>query len=123
MSEVETMKGTEYYRRRIGDYSLVAYVTPCDDLDLSWDDTGEVLDRLNRGVYVAFDVEVVATHIPTGVAGSDYLSSNIYEHPGDFFTETGGYFICMRRNALVELRAKIQKLREGLPVLRGEVKT
>lgn len=56
-----------------------------NDLDLSWDDTGEVASKLDSGDLLAFGVIVKVYHRPTGIElGEDSLWNCIYESPKAF---------------------------------------
>lgn len=56
------------------------------DLDLSWDETGEVTAKLESGEYVAFCAHVSVTWRGYEV-GTDYLGQCIYADPADFATD------------------------------------
>ena len=113
---------TEMYRFETANFTVVAMIEPDHDLDLSWDETGEVADKLERGVYEAFETKVAVYHGDTEI-GADYLGGSIYENPRDFFKEHigakgkyGSYFRDMVRSAIAEARknykpAKPVKLR------------
>lgn len=61
-------------------------IEPDDYLDLSWDDTGEVAEKLKSGEYVAFQTRV-AVYLDGVMIGADYLGGSIYADPEDFVTE------------------------------------
>lgn len=51
-----------------------------DYIDLSFDDSGEVKEKLDIGSLIAFQVAVTVTHKPIGMElGADYLGGCIYE--------------------------------------------
>lgn len=55
------------------------------DVDLSFDDTGEVRRKLESGEFVSFQVAVTVTHTPTGIElGADYLGGCIYRDIDEF---------------------------------------
>lgn len=54
------------------------------DLDLSWDDTGEIEKGLSDGTYVAFGVVATVTHKSLGIVGRDSLWNCIYKDPIEF---------------------------------------
>ncbi|GGD03547.1 hypothetical protein GTQ45_02050 [Pyruvatibacter mobilis] len=90
---------------------LVAWdITPCDYLDLSWDDTGEVREGLESGHYVAFDSRV-AVYLDGQMIGADYLGQSIYADPADF-RDVGGYFGDMVREAVREAREALRSLKD-----------
>lgn len=105
------------YSYTLGNYRIEAFAQHCDDLDLSWDETGEVAAQLDSGEMWAFNVEVRATHVPSGITGADYLGGNIYHDATDFVREFGGYFSDMRREALRQLRSEIHRVKAELPTL------
>lgn len=91
--------------------------------DLSWDDTGEVLEKLNSGEWINV---TFAAHVylnGTEVA-ADYLGNSIYADPMEFAREHiglaakrradgrnyGCYFPDMLRTALGEARKAVTKL-------------
>lgn len=98
-------------------FRIVASVEPCRDLDLSWDDTGEVAGKLQSGEYEAFDSAVVV-YWKGAEVGADYLGQSIYADPREFFVEHiglaaksradgcnyGSYFPDMVREAIGEAR-------------------
>lgn len=89
-------------------------ISPCADLDLSWDDTGETAENINSGLWTAFDSRV-AVFYRGRVVGEDHLGQSIYENPEDFRTE-GGYFPDMIRNAIAEARAEMLR---DMPYIRA----
>lgn len=85
-----------------------------DDLDLSWDDTGEVQERLERGLYIAFVARIRVTHKETGaVLGEAYLGGNVYENASDFRRDV--YFYDMIADACGEARKVLQRL-QSMPL-------
>lgn len=103
---------------KIGRFTIRAEIRPCDDLDLSWDETGETAENLANGFWEAFDTRV-AVYLNGAKIGEDWLCQSIYENPADFFTEHygiaaksradgcnyGAYFPDMVREAIGEARA------------------
>lgn len=90
-------------------------VAPEDDLDLSWDDTGEVRDKLERGVYSAFQSRMIV-YCDGAEVGTDYLGGSVYENVRDFRDHFGmngkghgSYFSDMVREAIREARASVAK--------------
>lgn len=49
------------------------------DLDLSFDETGEVMDKLDSGEYIGFSARARVIHDEHGEIASDYLGSCIYD--------------------------------------------
>lgn len=96
---------------KIGRFTLHADITPSDQLDLSWDDTGEVREKLDSGEFYAFDTKVSVWQNGVEIA-SDWLCQSIYADAADFFTEHygckplgyGSYFPDMVRQAISEAR-------------------
>lgn len=100
------------------EYRIAWKIEPDQDLDLSWDETGEVTERLKNGEFVAFLSKVSVTHKPTGLElGSDYLGGSIYENPAEFRDHFGiraqgrrdgcnygSYFSDMVREAIAQAR-------------------
>jgi len=85
-------------------------ISPCEYLDLSWDDDGDVRDHLDAGLWEAFD-SVVRVYYRGHEIGADYLGQSIYENPADFRDHIGmndkghgSYFSDMVRGAVAEAR-------------------
>lgn len=109
-------------------FSVVAAIEPDNDLDLSFDDTGEVTEKLNSGEYEAFQTAVHVYYRGAEV-GADYLGGSIYANPRDFFKEHiglaaksradgcnyGCYFPDMIRTAIAEAR----KMLANVPHIRA----
>lgn len=108
-------------------FRVVAFIEPEDSLDLSWDDTGEVAEKINSGEYEAF-CTTVAVYFNGVEIAANYLGESIYADPADFFEEHiglaakrradgrnyGCYFPDMVREAIREARkalADVPKLR------------
>ena len=67
-------------------FRVVATIEPDEDLDLSFDETGEVAEDLDAGRSVAFRTCVEVLDKQTGaVLGSDHLGGSIYTDPSRFF--------------------------------------
>lgn len=66
-------------------YTIALEIDPSFDLDLSWDDTGEVSEKLESGEYTAFDSRVVVYNNGCEI-GSDSLGQSIYSDPSEFWT-------------------------------------
>ena len=93
-----------YWTFDTADYQIVFDVTEDDDLDLSWDDSGETAEGLESGKYVAFVARVRVIHKPSECElGFDQLHSCIYESPNQFRRESI-YFHDMVRTACLDAR-------------------
>ena len=93
------------------------------DLDLSFDDTGEVAEKLESGEYVNFCVKAECFLDGNSIA-TDYLWECVYEDPKDFQDHKGmnakGHGSCfsdMVRNVCKEGREYIQSA-EAYPTMR-----
>lgn len=85
------------------------------DLDLSWDETGEVSEKINNGFYMVFCAKA-AVFLDGKEIASDYLSQCIYENLSDFKdnlgiakTPYGSYFSAMVRAVIEEAREYLDK--------------
>jgi len=111
------------YRFQAGSYLVIARTVQDDDVDTSFDETGETADKIASGEWQAFGtiVDVIDQH--GVVIGSDSLWGSIYADPEEFFTAhrdsnpenrncsiktmpgvIGHYFPGMVRNATREAR-------------------
>lgn len=88
-------------------------VTDDQDLDLSWDETGETLEGLRSGKYVAFLARVVVWY-GGEIVGGDYLGGCVYESAREFIDHRGrnakgygSYFSDMVRGAIKEARKNL----------------
>jgi hypothetical protein len=88
-------------------------ISPCYDLDLSWDDTGETQDNINSGLWVAFDSQVIVECDGREI-GADYLGQSIYDNPANFRDHIGmngkgygSYFSDMVSEAIKQARQTI----------------
>ena len=64
-------------------FTVIVDALPEDSLDLSWDDTGEVADKLDDGEYVAFCARVRVLYHGMELS-SDYLGECIYFDISEF---------------------------------------
>ena len=93
-------------------------IYPSENPDLSWDDTGEVSEKLNTGEYLAFDSRLQVIHRASGLElGADYLGASIYSDPKDFRDHFGcrpkgygSYFSDMVRTAIDSAREQLNTL-------------
>ena len=97
-------------------FIVQALIEPDSDLDLSWDDTGEVREKLDSGEYEAFQTEVRVLFRGAEIA-ADYLGGSIYAEPRDFFKEHvgargryGSYFRDMVGRAIKEAREQLSHM-------------
>lgn len=94
------------------------------DIDLSWDEDGEVARRLNSGELEMFAVRARCVHKGTGMEAEDYLGGCIYETPDAFRDHmacgrerretgrnVGSSFSDMVRSVVAEMRANVAKAR------------
>jgi hypothetical protein len=102
---------------RTKNFTVRAMIEPDCDLDLSFDDSGEVTAALESGDMVAFQTKV-AVYYHGAEIGADYLGGSIYREPREFFREHiglaaksradgcnyGAYFPDMVREAISEAR-------------------
>ena len=94
-------------------------VAPDLDVDTSFDETGEVDEKLSSGEWVAFESHVYVVHKETGtVLCEDYLGGSIYEDPKTFRDHFGmnanghgSYFSDMVRTACAEARKQLAALK------------
>lgn len=82
-----------------------------DTVDLSWDDTGEVAEKLADGEWAVYTFHAEVIERATGnTIGEDYLGGSIYGDPEDFRDHVGSqgkhgsYFTDMIREAIREAR-------------------
>lgn len=94
-----------------------------DDQDISWDDTGEVREKLESGEWgnYTFSVHV---YLDGHEVASDHLGNSIYADPNEFAREHiglaaksradgcnyGAYFPDMIRQALGEARREVNRM-------------
>lgn len=97
-------------------FSIRWDVAPCYDLDLSWDDNGDVAANISSGLWLAFDSRIRVLLDGKEIA-VDYLGQCIYENPRDFRDHFGmnnkghgSYFSDMVRNAINETRKSISNM-------------
>ncbi len=86
-----------------------------DDLDLSWDDSGEVTASLASGEYMGMTMRARVTGPNGEELATDYLGGCIYKSPEDFRDHIGmnvdghgSYFSDMIRTVCHDARAVIR---------------
>jgi hypothetical protein len=96
-------------------FSVSWQITPDDDCDLSWDETGETTEKVNDGTYQCFLSRIVVYFKGLDV-GNSYLGGSIYENPAEFRDHIGtkgkygSYFRDMVREAITEARRTVGKM-------------
>src|ERR1700688_5033456 len=66
-------------------FRVTVEALPEDDLDLSFDDSGEIARKLDTGDLIAFVAHAYVEYKPTGATlGEDYLGGCIYKDFDDF---------------------------------------
>lgn len=98
-------------------FRVVASIEPDQDVDTSFDETGETAAKVQSGEWEAFQTSVRVFYRGAEL-GADYLGGSIYADPADFFKEHiglaaksradgcnyGCYFPDMVRGAISEAR-------------------
>lgn len=104
-------------------FRVVASIEPDDDVDTSFDETGETQKKLASGEWTAFQTSVVVYWNGAEI-GADYLGGSIYADPAEFFAEHiglaakrradgrnyGCYFSDMVGEAIAEARKHLAKV-------------
>jgi len=95
-----------------------AVIVDCDYeqdwLDLSWDETGEVAEKLATGEWNAYTMRARLLTRHGDELACDYLGASIYANPTEFRDhigsrgQWGSYFTDMVRTVLAEGRAEIK---------------
>lgn len=109
---------THMWQFKTKNFAINWQILPDNDLDLSWDHTGEVKEKLARGEYEAFQSHVYVVFIPTGATvGEAWLSGSIYARPKEFRDHIGmnakghgSYFSDMVREACAEARKNFKQM-------------
>lgn len=83
-------------------------MSPSDSFDYEEEDMADLLEKIDRGVYLWFMAKVTASKAGVEL-GADYLGGCCYESAEDFMAE-GGYWEDMVSEALEEARKKITEL-------------
>jgi hypothetical protein len=112
----DAMQWETLWTFRTWNFAVVLDWTEEDSPDLSWDDTGEVQEKIASGEWVncLFRVRVFCNGM---VIGTDYLGNSIHERPEDFRDHLGcgpkgygSYFADMVREAVKEARRTLNEL-------------
>jgi hypothetical protein len=106
---------------KIKNFRIEWAISPCYDLDLSWDEDGEVRENLASGLWTAFDSSI-RVYFRGEEVGCDCLGQSIYENPEDFRDHFGmngkghgSYFSDMVREAIRDARRHFK----DMPALRA----
>jgi hypothetical protein len=95
-------------------------IWPDDNVDTSFDETGETQRNIDSGKWQAFTSRVSVFLDGVEIA-ADYLGESIYENPADFRDHIGSqgkhgsYFTDMVRTAIADARTYL----EGVPTMRA----
>lgn len=100
---------------RTPNFTVVVEALQEYELDLSWDDTGEVARKIDSGAYVAFCAHAYVQHHTLGVIADDYLGNCIYDDY-ESFAGRNDYFSDMVYTVCREAREHINNLK--LPRMR-----
>ena len=66
-------------------FTVALILSPCYDLDLSWDESGEVVKKIESGDYIPFDSELRVS-LDGRTLASDHLGQSVYDDVSDFWT-------------------------------------
>ena len=125
------MDGMEVWRFETKSFTVVFEALPECDADMSWDESGDVSEKIKSGEYDLFCAHVYVLHNETGAElGNAYLGECIYERASDFRNHFGlaaksrvaseragraisygSYFPEMVKEAIGEARTNLAKLR------------
>ena len=75
----------EMYRFETASFVVRALIVPDDDVDISFDETGETAEKLASGEWQAFGTIIRVEHAGV-LLGQDSLWGSIYADPREFFT-------------------------------------
>jgi hypothetical protein len=78
---------TEMYRFETANFIVRAVIVPDNDVDVSFDETGETKDKINSGDWQAFGTIVTVETQDGMILGEDSLWGSIYADPADFFSD------------------------------------
>lgn len=97
-----------FWSFRTANFTVTASAAYDDDLDLSFDETGEIERRLADCTLEAFQVRVTCRHNGTGLETSDTLGGCIYASRMEFRHQRG-YFGDMVRTTLAAMRRVVSQ--------------
>jgi hypothetical protein len=73
------------WNRRTPNFTVALSYEWDNDVDLSWDDTGEAREKIESGEWGHYAFAVTVTENATGAEiGADYLGGSIYADPREF---------------------------------------
>lgn len=98
-------------------FTVQWHIEPDSGCDMSWDETGEIQEKINSGEYECFISRMRVIHNGTGLTlGEDYLGGSIYANPADFRdhigaqAKHGSYFRDMVHSAISDARETLHKM-------------
>lgn len=104
----------EIWKFKTARFAIKCEALPEYDLDLSWDESGEITDKIARGLYEVFCAKV-SVELDGNEISADYLGQCIYETPEQFKDNLGirrtnynSYFSGMVKTAISEARQYIR---------------
>lgn len=115
------MQWETLWRFKTARFRVELQATQESDADISWDDTGEVRDKLQSGEWTCLCFRV-AVYLDGKRIADNYLGNSIYGNARDFYTEHlgiramaradgrnyGDYFSDMVKTAIAEARAALR---------------
>jgi len=110
---------TEMWRFETARFAVVWTISDCYDLDLSWDATGEVREKLESGEYQAFD-SAVTVYLDGREIAADYLGQSIYADPAEFRDHIGLSKRATADKARADIRAAKAAFRDRAAHLQGK---
>jgi hypothetical protein len=106
------------WQKTIGRFTVKGEIAPDDDMDLSWDDSGETREGLNDGRLIAFRTRV-SVYLGGQRIGEDHLGGSVYANPSDFFSE---HLDCAMENERLRAAGSAARCGAYLPdMVRGAV--
>lgn len=112
------MSGEILWQFKTRNFTVQWLVSPCYELDLSWDESGEAAENIESGFWEAFDSEMRVLFRGAEV-GAAYLGQSIYKDVSDFRDHIGmnarghgSYFSDMVREAVAEARIALANMPE-----------
>lgn len=114
---------TEIWRFETKRFAVIFTAETEYDLDLSWDETGEVTGKIESGFFDVFCAKI-SVELDGNEISADYLGNCIYENASDFIDHRGmigkghgSYFSGMVKQAISEARDRIEDM-ESVPTMR-----